>query len=142
MNDYSNIIDHPHHQSSTRPHMSMLKRAAQFSPFAALTGYGDAVEETGRLTSDRITLDEDALSALNEKLQLATRTRSVVAVTFFVDDLTKSGGTYLISSGRIKKIDAASGRLTLEDGTTIAIGDIFDIRISDGDDDTPLHGPG
>jgi hypothetical protein len=113
--------------------MSMLKRAAQFSPFAALTGYGDAVEETGRLTSDRITLDEDALSALNEKLQLADRSRSVVAVTHFVDDLRKSGGTYLISSGRIKKIDATSGRLTLEDGTIIAIGDIFDIRIADND---------
>ena len=52
MSDYSKIIDHPHHQSNTRPHMSMTARAAQFSPFAALTGYEDLVEEAGRLSSE------------------------------------------------------------------------------------------
>lgn len=132
MSDYSNIIDHPHHQSLKRPHMSMTKRAAQFSPFAALTGYGDAVEETGRLTSEKITLDDDAVSALNDKLQRAVNDGAVIAITHFVSDLRKSGGEYLISSGTVKKVDTVENRLIMDDGTVISIDDIFDISVIDG----------
>ena len=131
MSDYSNIIDHPHHQSSKRPHMSMTKRAAQFSPFAALTGYEDAVEETGRLTTEKIILDDDAVSALNDKLREAVDTGAVVAITHFVSDLRKSGGEYLISSGNIKKVDTVENKVVMEDGTVIPLGDIFDIAVGD-----------
>ena len=134
MSDYSNIIDHPHHRSSKRPHMSMTGRAAQFSPFAALTGYGEAVEETGRLTSEKITLDEDAISALNDKLRKAVEGHSGVAITHFVADLRKSGGEYLISSGNIRKVDTTENKVILSDGTSVPIDDIFDIAIIDGCD--------
>ena len=69
-NDYDDIINLPHHVSSTRPQMSMIDRAAQFSPFAALTGYDAAIKETGRLTDEKIELDEEALSNLNMKFQI------------------------------------------------------------------------
>ncbi len=110
----------------------MTKRAAQFSPFAALTGYGDAVEETGRLTSEKITLDDDAVSALNDKLQRAVNDGAVIAITHFVSDLRKSGGEYLISSGTVKKVDTVENRLIMDDGTVISIDDIFDISVIDG----------
>lgn len=129
MSDYSNIINHPHHQSSKRPHMSMTKRAAQFSPFAALTGYGDAVEETGRLTSEKIILDEDAVSALNDKLREALERHCPVTITHFVADLTKSGGEYLISSGSIKKFNTTESKVILDNGTVISFDDIFDISL-------------
>lgn len=133
MSDYDNIIDHPHFRSQKHPHMSMEKRAAQFSPFAALTGYGEAVEETGRLTSGKIILDEDARAELDRKLKLTGQSRSVVTITHFIPDLTKDGGTYLISSGRIRKIDAVSGTVIMEDGAVIMIDDIFDINGVDDD---------
>ena len=69
-NDYDDIINLPHHASSTRPRMSMIDRAAQFSPFAALTGYDAAIKETGRLTDEKIELDEEALNSLNMKFQI------------------------------------------------------------------------
>nr|MCR5627689.1 hypothetical protein [Lachnospiraceae bacterium] len=83
---YADIIDMPHHVSPTRPRMGRLERAAQFSPFAALTGYDDAVVETGRLTSDRIILDEDKKNILDYKFSLINDkidTRPTVTVTYF-----------------------------------------------------------
>lgn len=127
MSDYNNIIDHPHHQSATRPHMSMTARAAQFSPFAALTGYGDAVEETGRLTSEKIILDNDAVAELDRKLRMIEDGKRLVAITFFAPDPFKEGGEYTIISGEVKKIDVIESKVVLTDGTLIPIDDIFDI---------------
>ena len=131
MNEYSDIIDHPHHQSQTRPHMSMTSRAAQFSPFAALTGYGDAVDETGRLTDEKITLDDDALQELDCKMQMIIEGESTVAITYFLPDLLKEGGSYTISSGRVKKIDRTENRIVMHDGTMIPLDDVFDIGFID-----------
>ena len=127
MKDYSDIIDHPHHRSKVRPHMSMTARAAQFSPFAALTGYGDAVEETGRLTEEKIVLDDDAILAIDEKLRRIEDGNRNVMITYFLPDLLKEGGSYTIVSGQVKKIDTADGRVIMDDGTAVPVDDIFDI---------------
>ncbi len=130
MSTYDNIIGHEHHTSSTHPHMSMINRAAQFSPFAALTGYDEAVDEAARLTSDRIILDDDAISGINRKLLQITEGKTSVAITHFVPDMFKSGGEYLITPGTVKKIDQNDGTIILTDGTAINISDIFDIDIT------------
>ncbi len=107
----------------------MTTRAAQFSPFAALTGYDEAVVETRRLTDEKIILDNDAIAAIDRKLREIEPGRSVVTVTYFLPDLLKEGGSYTIISGEVKKIDMLGNRLLLKDGTTIPIDDIFDIDI-------------
>ncbi len=130
MSDYKNIIDHPHYQSKTRPHMSMTARAAQFSPFAALTGYDESVAETGRLTDEKIVLDDDAIAAIDLKLREIQPGQSFVTVTYFVPDVLKEGGAYTITSGEIKKVDTLENKLVMKDGTLIPIDDIFDIEIT------------
>ena len=127
MNDYSDIMNHPHHRSLTHPHMSMTSRAAQFSPFAALTGYGDAVDETGRLTDEKVIMDDDALYELNGKMQMIEAGKNTVTITYFVPDLIKEGGSYTIISGKVKKIDRIENRIIMQDGTMIPVDDVFDI---------------
>ena len=127
---YDDIIDRPHHVSSTRPHMSAIDRAAQFSPFAALTGFSAAITETGRLTDERIELDEYDKSALNEKLssiQERLDSRVEVTVTYFKPDEKKSGGTYVTVMGTVKKIDEHERVVVIEDRTKIPIDDIVEI---------------
>ena len=132
---YADIIDLPHHQSATRPHMSVEDRAAQFSPFAALTGYEDAVEETARLTDERIELDEYRKDALNRQLnrlkeQLQTFGVSGmhrVSVTYFVPDERKTGGAYVTVVGVPKKIREYERLIVMADGTEISIGEIIEI---------------
>ena len=131
MSIYDRIIDHPHHTSNSRPHMSMINRAAQFSPFAALVGYDEAVIETARLTSEKIILDDDAIAAINRALLQIESGRSSVAITHFVPDMFKSGGEYLITSGTVKKLDRIEQTVILTDGTSIRIDDIFDISFTD-----------
>ena len=107
-NPYDDIINLPHHQSLTRPHMSAYDRAAQFSPFAALTGYEDAVAETARLTGKKAELDEYGKSDLNERLNIIQDTldeQPKVSITYFLPDKKKSGGEYVTVSGCVKKID-------------------------------------
>lgn len=130
IHEYDDIIDLPHHQSSTRPHMPVHDRAAQFSPFAALTGYEAAVSETARLTEGKIELDEDARAALDEKLQFLQESagRQQVSVTYFQPDIRKKGGAYLSVSGIIKRINAYERIIVMEDGTSISVDDILDIR--------------
>lgn len=130
IHEYDDIIELPHHQSTTRPHMSVHDRAAQFSPFAALTGYEAAVSETARLTEGKIELDEDAREALDEKLQFLQESagRQQVSVTYFQPDIRKKGGTYLSVSGIIKKVNTYERVIVLEDGTTISLDDILDIQ--------------
>ena len=101
-NRYDEIINLPHHVSKTRPQMPMSDRAAQFAPFAALTGYDSAIKETGRLTDEKIELDEEALTALDMKYQLlmdAFDDAPEVTITFFQPDERKAGGKYASQVG-------------------------------------------
>ena len=132
---YDDIINLPHHVSKTHPHMTITERAAQFSPFAALTGHGDAIRETARLTEDQIFLDEDMLVRLDEKLaELArlveTGDQPETTVTYFEPDERKEGGAYRTKTGRVKHIDPAGRKVIFTDRTELEIGDIFDIEIA------------
>lgn len=113
---YDDMLDLPHHQSSTRPHMAVSDRAAQFSPFAALTGYDDTVKETARLTEDRIELDESSKAILDGRLHLLQahlQERPTVSFTYFVPDPLKKGGSYVTTVGIVKKIDLYSQKILL-----------------------------
>lgn len=119
---YDDIIDLPCHVSQNRPHMPILDRAAQFSPFAALTGYDSAVKEAMRLTEEQIDLDEDSKAALDRKLSFlkaCLNERPEVTVTFFRPDDKKEGGAYQTVSGKVRKIDFYERRLIMEDGMAL-----------------------
>lgn len=121
---YEDIIHLPHHVSAVHTPMPVEARAAQFSPFAALTGYGDAVRETGRLTEERAELEEDEMGDLDRKLtelQEQIGDRPEISVTYFKPDARKSGGAYVTATGRIRKIDMFPRALVLEDGTRIPL---------------------
>lgn len=112
MNQYEDIINLPHHVSTTRPQMPMSDRAAQFSPFAALTGYDAAIKETGRLTDTKIELDDEELHNLNLKFQFLVEhleDEPEVAVTYFKADERKAGGAYLEATGIVKSWMILSG---------------------------------
>ena len=129
--DYEDIFHLPHHVSDTRPHMPVGDRAAQFSPFAALTGYDAAVLETARLTEERAELDESQKAVLNGKLLFIRdrlKEKPVVESTYFKEDEWKEGGCYLTVVGIVKKIDLYGSFLMLEDGTGIPIDEIFEIK--------------
>lgn len=128
---YDDIINLPHHVSSTRPHMSIEERAAQFSPFAALTGHEDAIKETARQTEREIILDENELEILDEKLKAILSDKSDnknIKVVYYVPDENKNGGKYVECSGRVKKMDEYRHVLAMEDGTEINVGRIVDIQ--------------
>lgn len=128
--EYDDIIDLPHHVSETRHRMSKVDRAAQFSPFAALTGYDDAVKETARLTDEKIELDENRKFMLDRVLQSVLEKISDmprVCVVYFSEDKYKSGGAYLRKSGRVKRIDRYKRTVVFSDNTSVAIDDIYDI---------------
>lgn len=124
---YDDIIGLPHHVSPTRKPMSRWNRAAQFSPFAALTGYEDAVQEAGRLTESPAELDESRRAELNEKLrQLHDREgeRPVARITYFQYDLYKPGGMYVTAEGAVKKVDPVYHAVIMADGTVIDMEDV------------------
>ncbi len=130
-NPYDDIINLPHHQSAPRPHMSAYDRAAQFSPFAALTGYEDAVIETARLTDKKVELDEYDKAALNERLNMIQDTldeQPEVSITYFLPDKRKSGGAYVTVTGGVKKIDEYEHIVVMLDATKIPIDDIAEIN--------------
>lgn len=127
---YDDIIELPHHVSSTRSRMSIIDRAAQFSPFAALTGHNEAVRETERLTDERIELDENKKTILNEKIQIIMekqKEQPEITFTFFMPDSRKNGGKYVDITGVVKKIDEIERCVRLMDGTRILINDIYEI---------------
>ena len=127
---YDSIMNLPHHVSKTRPQMPMSDRAAQFAPFAALTGYDAAIKETGRLTDERIELDEEALTALDMKYQLlmdALDDALEVTITYFQPDERKDGGKYVSATGAVKKVDDFERRITMWDGTRIPMDDVLSI---------------
>ena len=128
---YDDILHLPHHVSEKHPPMSRLDRAAQFSPFAALTGFEAAVEETTRLTDRRIDLDEGEKAAIDQQLTLVQERLPdliTVTITYFVPDKKKVGGAYVNVSGTIKKIDDYERMVILYDETSIPIDDIFHIN--------------
>lgn len=128
---YEQIIHQKHHVSRSHPQMARIDRAAQFAPFAALTGYEAAVEETARLTDEKIELEEDALAILNMRLQILQENESrhpKITVTYFLPDKKKSGGAYVTEAGQLKRIDEAEQMLLLTDSRQIAISDIYSIE--------------
>lgn len=129
-NKYDEIANLPHHVSETRPQMPMSDRAAQFAPFAALTGYDSAIRETGRLTDERIELDEEALTALNLRYRLlmdALGKEPKVEITFFKPDERKSGGEYVTVIGAVKNIDDFERLITMQGGMKIPMNDVLSI---------------
>ena len=130
---YDDIIGLPHPVSATRPHMARQDRAAQFSPFAALTGFGDEIAETGRLTDARIELDEEVKLALSEALRKAAADRMPVTLLHFVPDARKAGGAYVSTTGILKKLDETERLIILQDNSVIPIGDIVQVGAPETD---------
>ncbi len=129
-NKYDDIIHLPHHVSAAHPPMAMSDRAAQFSPFAALTGYEAAIRETCRQTNEKAELSDDKKLMLNEQLNLIRSQISespLITVTYFVPDIKKAGGSYETVTGTVKNINRHSNTIILHDQTVIPIDDIFQI---------------
>lgn len=131
MGNYDDIIDLPHHVSETHPPMSRADRAAQFSPFAALTGYDAAVRETARVTERRIELDEGVKAELNARLNCILEHLSEhpqVSITYFMPDEKKSGGAYRTVTGAVRKLDSFAKTLTLADGTVVPMEEMVHVE--------------
>ena len=108
MNEYDDIINLPHHQSTKHAYMSRINKAAQFAPFAALTGYGAAINETARFTNEKPEIEEESINILNEQIQLIydrISEKPFVEITYFLPDIRKSGGEYVTVSGNVRRID-------------------------------------
>ena len=130
MGKYDDIINLPHHTSSTRKQMSRIDRAAQFAPYVALSGYSDDVKETARLTDTKIDLSEIEIAVLNRKLNYITENLlgTEFDVTYFVPDSKKEGGKYEVKTGNIRRIDDIAKKIIFSDKTEIAFSDILDIE--------------
>lgn len=129
---YDDIIDLPHHISKKYLQMKMENRAAQFAPFAALTGYGDEIKETARLTDKKIEIDEDLKNIINNKLQLIQskiKDKPSVNITYFIPDNKKSGGKYITINKCIKRIDNIYKQIFFTDKSCVNIDDIIEINI-------------
>ena len=132
--NYDDIIALPHPEPRTHPRMSLHDRAAQFSPFAALTGHSAAIAETGRLTDSRITLDESEMARVDAALQRLRELlpqEPVASITYFVPDERKAGGSYQKITGTVRRIDTANGVLLLTDQRAISIPDILAVAIQE-----------
>lgn len=128
---YEDIFPLFHHVSATRPRMSMMDRAGQFSPFAALTGHDEAIRETARYTDRRIEPDEELLWDLGSKLQILSEHLSdqpEVTFTYFRPDTRKSGGSYLTLTGIVNRIDAYARQIRLQDGRRLSMDDVIGIE--------------
>lgn len=131
-NDYKDIINNPHHTSKTRKRMSHSNRAAQFAPFAALTGYDASIYEAARITENRIELNDKEIDVLNMKLNFLKehiKEQPEIKVTYFLPDTKKDGGAYVEYSGTIRNIDETQKIIITSDRTKIAIEMILDLRI-------------
>ena len=128
---YVDIIHLPHPTSENHPRMSRADRAAQFSPFAALTGHGAAIRETARLTDRQAELSEDIRAELDRKQALLLERlaeQPEIIVTWFCPDGRKDGGAYITTKGRLRKIDLSACRMVLTDGTEIALEEVADLQ--------------
>ena len=130
---YEDISHLPHPTSKKHPRMSMEERAAQFSPFAALTGFGGVIQETGRLTDRRVELGESDRAELERTLNfldLQEEEHPLVQVTYFLPDERKEGGSYVTVTGHLKRIDQVEGVLLLQEGVRVPIRDIREVRVA------------
>ena len=131
MGSYDDIIHLPHHVSLTRTPMPITDRAAQFSPFAALTKHGEAIVETARLTRERKELTEDAKADIELRLNLLAKqiaSRPQVSITYFQPDEMKDGGSYITVAGIVIKIDVYDHIVVMQDKIKIPIENIFEIN--------------
>ena len=129
---YDDVIWRQHPTSKKHPRMSRMNRAAQFAPFAALTGYEESIKETARLTDHRIELSEYEIEELNAKLnfiQEHIKERPEVTITYFQPDERKEGGVYITATGKVRRIDEANKVLVFEDEKIICIGVIVGLYI-------------
>ena len=130
MGEYDDIINLPHHVSRKHPQMSIHDRAAQFAPFAALTGHGEAIAETARLTDRKIELDDYEKMKLDEKLLILQEhimEMPEISVTYFCPDEKKEGGKYVTVTKTLRKINEMERTLLMEDGMQIRIEDILEV---------------
>lgn len=130
-NPYLDMIIMEYHGTRSRTPMGMIERAAQFSPFAALTGYDSAIKETARLTDERIELDEAEKAVLDEKIRILQNRlvdKPEIEFVYFQPDERKLGGSYISVVGIVKKFDLSLGVVILEDGGTISTRDILEIK--------------
>ena len=138
-NPYADILALPHHKATNHPHMSMHDRAAQFSPFAALTGFDGVIAETGRTTDQKVELSECQMTLLEQKLTLIDdviqdRYHPLVTVVYFVPDAKKDGGSYQEYTGKVRQVDTVERKLVFlaandrSAGKEIRIGDVLEIH--------------
>ncbi|MBN7772644.1 hypothetical protein [Clostridium aminobutyricum] len=129
-NTYDDMIHLPHHVSAKHPHMAVSDRAAQFSPFAALTGYGAAIKETARLTDGRVEMDETMKEVLSDKLRIILariKEHPQITITYFQPDEKKNGGSYVTATGTVKKIDEYERIVVMNGDIEIPIDEISSI---------------
>ena len=127
---YEEMIDLPHHVSNRHPHMPLRNRAAQFAPFAALTGYDACVREAARIADSKMELDESEKAFIDLKLrEIADNLEMApdVSITYFLPDKYKSGGSYINAEGKVKKIDSMNGAVFMTNGTKIPIESIISV---------------
>lgn len=127
---YDDIINLSHHVSKKHPQMSLYMRSAQFAPFAALTGYEDAIKETAREVQERIEIEEELRTILDSKLQIIIENlkfKPEISITYFVPDIKKDGGEYVTVSGIVKKIDMYNQLIYLVNNIQIPTNEIIDI---------------
>lgn len=126
---YDHIINHPHHVSSTRKRMSNYDRAAQFSSFKALSGFEDSIDESARYVEQRLELTEVQQDELNTAIQILLEEEfPTVAITYFIPDSLKCGGTYVTYTGTFRFLETATGQMKFVDGTALPISDIYSIE--------------
>ena len=142
---YADIINHPHHVSDHHPQISLYDRAAQFAPFAALTGYDDLIDEKARLVDRRMELGDIELELLNQNLNriasmIAEGIKPTVSITYFIPDPLKAGGRYETITETVRKVDPVRQLLILNRKTglsgsweTIPVSDILAIRTDPAD---------
>lgn len=130
MGKYDDIINMPHHVSTNRSHIPNEERAAQFSAFAALTGFDEMIDEEGRWVDKRLEPDESRTAAINEKLKMIAddiETKPIVTVEYFTADTEKDGGIYTKMTDSVEKIDSEAGSIIFENGAQIFFKDIYEI---------------
>ncbi len=130
-NKYDDIINLKHHTSSRYPRMSIYKRAVQFAPFAALTGYSEAIKETARLTHKKIEISEDMKKIIDMKLQIIDehiKERPEIKIMYFEEDKMKAGGEYIEYTGNLKRLDMLKQVMIFTGGLKVNINNIFDIK--------------
>ena len=132
MGKYDDMIDLPNHRSRNHPHMSMDKRAAQFAPFAALTGYGDMIQETGRITGEKRTISEDRKLEIDRTLMMIDSMKGehpMILAEYYSPNRYKDGGSYIKVTGNVAALDLIDKQIVMTDGTRIRMEDLFELSI-------------